>query len=404
MRCFQPAAQKLPPRSLELAGVQRGTPPLLIQDQSLLCPILQETFSMYDRMSARELFLRSGVSDRLYSTFLEPVLLALLFVPLEQLSAATALAVLYNYVLAHQPDFDVRWARGSISELIFQPWVKRMKERGVDVRGGMRITGIMTSSSLEGVVARGLTAEASGKALEFQADYVVLALGVKALQAVARSTPDIAGLDMFRRLNNFEGVSVMAVRLWFDRRLQMRTPSNVLSGIDPGVGGTFYNLNALQDEYRNATGSVIEVDLYNAALFMGMTDSQIVDEIQHRYLSRFVPQARSAVLVDYSVIKVPNGVTKFSPGSYQWMPTTSTPVSNLFLAGDHISHGPSAHGARGLSQEKALVTGYLAALACAKDAGVKVYPSSNPLDVEPDEAHVAWAKDLLLAARQAGMA
>ena len=60
-------------------------------------------------MSARELFLSSGVSQELYQQFLEPVLLALLFVPLENLSAATALAVLNNYVLAHQPDFDVRW-------------------------------------------------------------------------------------------------------------------------------------------------------------------------------------------------------------------------------------------------------------------------------------------------------
>lgn len=90
-------------------------------------------------MSARELFLRAGVSQRLYDAFLQPVLIALLFVPLEQLSAATALAVLYNYVLAHQPDFDVRWARGSVAETIFLPWVAAIKCAGGRVWGGMKV-------------------------------------------------------------------------------------------------------------------------------------------------------------------------------------------------------------------------------------------------------------------------
>jgi uncharacterized protein with NAD-binding domain and iron-sulfur cluster len=90
-------------------------------------------------MSARELFLRAGVSQSLYQSFLSPVLLALLFVPLEQLSAATALAVLHNYVLAHQPDFDVRWARGSVAETIFRPWVQRIEAGGGRVLGGMKV-------------------------------------------------------------------------------------------------------------------------------------------------------------------------------------------------------------------------------------------------------------------------
>ena len=87
-------------------------------------------------------------------------------------------------------------------------------------------------------------------------------------------------------------------------------------------------------------------------------------------------------------MKVPQGVTKLCPGSYAWMTGTATPVANLMLAGDHIRHGHGSHGARGLSQEKALVTGYLAAAACARDAGIRVPRESRPLDVEPDEAHI----------------
>lgn len=105
-------------------------------------------------------------------------------------------------------------------------------------------------------------------------------------------------------------------------------------------------------------------------------------------------------MTDYAVIKVPQGVTKFCPGSYSWMAETQTPLPNLVLAGDHIKHGPGSHGARGLSQEKALVTGYLAGAACARAAGLRVPKSAAPLDVEPDEAHVAAAKEWLREARK----
>jgi len=50
----------------------------------------------------------AGVSARLYNEFLDPMLLAILFAPGTQLSAAAALDALYYFVLAHQADFDVR--------------------------------------------------------------------------------------------------------------------------------------------------------------------------------------------------------------------------------------------------------------------------------------------------------
>ncbi len=35
-------------------------------------------------------------------------------------------------------------------------------------------------------------------------------------------------------------------RLWFDRRVPMRFPANVLSGFDDTMGSTFFDLNDLQ--------------------------------------------------------------------------------------------------------------------------------------------------------------
>jgi hypothetical protein len=52
---------------------------------------------------------------------------------------------------------------------------------------------------------------------------------------------------------------VMAVRLWFDQRIPLANASNTASGFDADTVFTFYDLNALQDEYRHEKGSVIEV-------------------------------------------------------------------------------------------------------------------------------------------------
>jgi hypothetical protein len=76
----------------------------------------ERTYADYDRMTARELLRGTfGVAPSLYDEFLGPMLLLLMFAPGETLSAAAALDVLYTYVLAHQPDFDVRWCRGTVS-------------------------------------------------------------------------------------------------------------------------------------------------------------------------------------------------------------------------------------------------------------------------------------------------
>lgn len=56
-----------------------------------------ETYERYDRMTARELFVRYGVSERLYEGFLKPLLLVGMFAPPEELSAASMLDTFYFY-------------------------------------------------------------------------------------------------------------------------------------------------------------------------------------------------------------------------------------------------------------------------------------------------------------------
>jgi phytoene dehydrogenase-like protein len=112
---------------------------------------------------------------------------------------------LYYFALAHQPDFDVRWCKGPIGSFIFDPLVQKLKTLGVQILPGRRVQEIL-SAGVQGAAAAGLNpaaaAAAFGKTLAgrvvakgpqgvtetFDADAVVLAAGVPALQQMVRSS------------------------------------------------------------------------------------------------------------------------------------------------------------------------------------------------------------------------
>ena len=70
-----------------------------------LCLGCNQVQRQYDRMTAHDLFIRFGLSDRLVRDFVKPTLLVGLFKPPEELSALVVMELLYYYALAHQVRF-----------------------------------------------------------------------------------------------------------------------------------------------------------------------------------------------------------------------------------------------------------------------------------------------------------
>ncbi len=66
-------------------------------------------------------------------------------------------------------------------------------------------------------------------------------------------------------------------------------------------------------------------------------------------------------------------------------------------AGDWVKQGPGTHAAKGLSQEKAFVTGLQAGNAAARRCGLA--PRARVLPAEPAEPHMAAAKEAARVAR-----
>lgn len=335
-----------------------------------------DAWQRYDRITARELFRQYGVSERLYRESFEPMLLVGLFAPGEQCSAAAALGMLYYFILAHQPDFDVRWCRGTVGAQIFRPWTAAIEAAGgcilpnhpvsdLQVKGD-RVTGVVCGETV------------------FEADAVISAVGITGLKKIVANSPALRQRAEFRDVQNLGAIDVLATRLWFDCKIDIPRPSNACFGFHPTTGWTFFDLNALHDEYRNEPGSVVEVDYYHANQMLDLADNEIIPWVQSD-LSGCIPAFAAANIVDASVIRLPQAVSHFAPGSYRYLLPRQTSLSNLFMSGDWIVN---RHGS--WSQEKAYVTGLEAANAVIRDSGLG--EEAEILPIIPDEPHIQVAR------------
>jgi uncharacterized protein with NAD-binding domain and iron-sulfur cluster len=346
-----------------------------------------EAWRRYDSVTARELFKTFGVSARLYRDAFEPMLLVGLFAPGEQCSAAATLGMLYFFILAHQPDFDVVWCRGTVGEKIFRPWVERIAKAGGKVLANRRVTDVIVDDNnrATGVVC--------GDEV-FDADAVIFSVGITGMKKIVANSPSLQSREEFRNVNNLGGIDVLATRLWFDRKIDIPRPSNACFGFDETTGWTFFDLNALHDEYRDEPGTVIEADFYHANQFLPLETEEIIPIVQ-KYLTTCIPAFGEAKVIDSSVIRLPQAVSHFSPGSYRYMLPANTSFENIFMSGDWII---TRHGS--WSQEKAYVTGLEAANLVISQLGEGT--PATILPVEVDEPHIQGLREINKTVRQFG--
>lgn len=364
----------------------------------------EKTLAKYDRMTAHELFIRCGLSKRLVNDFLRPTLLVGLFKPPEELSAAVTMELLYFYALAHQTSFDVRWLKkGTVGGTLMKPILDRLvDEHGVDVRAACFVEKLkMTDGRITEIACR---KKGSGEQVVLEdLDACVLALGAGGMRAVMKGSPAVAlRCPNLAAAGALRGVDVMSVRLWLDGTVETLTPANVLSNFEGlrGAGGTFFMLDQLQPDLEAlwggevARGSVVACDFYNAGALFPLSDQGIVDLLMKQLLPAAVPAFKDVQVADSYVQRYAGAVSWFSPGSFVSRPRLETSVPNLVCAGDWVRLGEREHGAKGLCQERAFVTGFEAANSLARRGllGEEHSREHEVIAIREDEAQVKLGK------------
>jgi len=124
-----------------------------------------------------------------------------------------------------------------------------------------------------------------------------------------------------------------------------------------------------EDSNRSSTphqdrGSVVAADFYNAGALLPLTDEALVRLLVEELLPAAVPGFRDVKVLDSWVGRFPGTVSWFSPGSFGSRPPLTgagSKLPNVKVAGDWVRMGPVEHGAKGLCQERAYVSGLQAA-------------------------------------------
>ena len=369
-------------------------------------------YRKYDAISALTLFQQLRISDRMIDDFLRPILLVGLFKPPEELSAAVTMELLYYYALAHQDSFDVRWIKSkSIAEHLFAPLSERLQdEHQLQVMGGTLATALKMSTDTRGVRSVETRSVTTGRSsVVDNVDAVVLAVGAKGMGALMANSPVCAALTPeLVRAGSLDAIDVVSVRLWLDRTISVADPANVFSRFSAlkGAGATFFMLDQLQHDTKQALwgdqpeqGSVIASDFYNASAIAELSDQEVVDCLMQDLLPMAQPAFRGAVVVDQEVRRYPRSVSLFSPGSFIQRPPLETSLASVVCAGDWVRMGEREHGAKGLCQERAYVSGLEAANSLLRRGIVKGSNASSGqqhpvLPIRADEPQVLLGRAL----------
>lgn len=352
-----------------------------------------ESWDRYDSISFRDLCVKLGVSKKCYDEAFEPMILTGLFAPGAECSAAAALGMAYFFVLQSQTAFDVQWCRGNIGEVIFDPWVKAMEGAGVNFRTSTRVDGFSIDETSDRISQITCKSE-SGETIDLEVDEVILAVGANALSTLVKFSPQLAKYKDLRRFANLRGTSVLATRLFLDKNLTVPYSANACWGFDRGIGMTMFDIRALHGNdapsVKNAEGAIIEVDYYHSSELILLNDEDLIAKVKSDLDILLGPECRSARVVDAALVRLPNGVNWYFPGSYKDMPDTkSSSVRNLYFAGDIVR---SRHGS--WSQEKAFVTGIEAV-----NVIMRRPLNEGTLPLSADESHVAFGKSVISGAR-----
>jgi Uncharacterized conserved protein len=378
----------------------------------------EEMWNKYDGISFRDLCIQLGVSRRCYEEAFEPMILTGIVCDRGK-SAVLQLPWVWRYffVLKSQNSFDVRWCKGNIGEKIMDPWVKFMMQSttsngdphssgddddddddnthlGVKFLMSTRVVGFRGDGNKGNKISKVIccdnttsqpTAGAAQSSFELDADTVIFAVGGAALNALVRNSPLLAKHDEFRRFANLRGTGVLATRLYLDRFVEIPYSANACWGFDKGIGQTFFDISKLH-AIQGSEGSIVEVDYYHAASLIVMDNESIVKKVKRDLDIMLGYTCQRAQVVDAAIVRLPNAVNWYSPGSYANMPNIqSKSISNVYFVGDIVK---TKHGS--WSQEKAYVTGAEAANVIL---GRPI--DTNIISLSPDEVHVAAGKQLV---------
>ena len=310
-----------------------------------------------DQYSLLEWLRKQGIDDRVNSDIFIAASKALTFIDPDDVSATIPLTAL-NRFLKERYGSKVAFLDGSPTERLCQPMVDYIIERGGEVRLNAPLKEIVVNE--DGTVKEYLLRGLDGAPDEvIKADIYVSAMSVDPLKVMLPQ--QWREIDFFQKLDGLEGVEVINLHLWFDRKL---TDIDQLLFSRSSLLSVYADMSNTCREYADPNKSMLELVLAPAKDWISKSDEEILaatmEELQKLFPQHFTGE-NQAKLLKSKVVKTPRSVYRAIPGRQAYRPTQKTPINNFYLAGSYTMQEFLG------SMEGAVLSGKLAANEITKD-------------------------------------
>ncbi|MEH2192400.1 MAG: 15-cis-phytoene desaturase [Nostoc sp.] len=318
-----------------------------------------------DKYSFLDWLKRQGVDERVTSDVFIAACKALTFINPDEVSATILLTAL-NRFLQERYGSKIAFLDGSPTERLCSPIVDYITERGGEVRLNVPLKEILLNAdgTVKGYLIRGLN---GAEDEVVTADAYVSAISVDPLKVMLPKPWKL--MEFFQKLEGLEGVPVINLHLWFDRKLT--EIDHLLFSRSPLLS-VYADMSNTCREYANPNRSMLELVLAPAKDWIAKSDEEIVTatlaELEKLFPDHFGGD-NPATLLKSHVVKTPRSVYKATPGRQQYRPAQVTPIANFYLAGSYTMQRYLG------SMEGAVLSGKLTAQAISE--ALPVANSSN---------------------------
>lgn len=325
----------------------------------------QQYVENMDKYSLLEWLERQGVDEKVNSDIFIAASKALTFINPDEVSATVPLTAL-NRFLQERYGSKVAFLDGSPTERLCQPMVNYITARGGEVHLNTSLKEITLNpdNTVQSFVMRGHNGAPDQV---ITADAYVSALSVDPLKALIPQP--WREIDYFQKLAKLEGVPVINIHLWFDRKL---------TDIDQLLFSRSDLLSVYADMSNTCRGyasdrSMLEFVLAPAEQWISKSDEEILSATLVE-LKKLFPQHfegdNPTQLLKSKVVKTPRSVYKAVPGCQAYRPDQSSPIANFYLAGSYTMQEFLG------SMEGAVLSGKRAAQAIQRDVSSLPSPST----------------------------
>jgi 15-cis-phytoene desaturase len=284
-----------------------------------------------DKYSLLEWLRLQGIDDRVNSDIFIAASKALTFINPEDVSATIPLTAI-NKFLKQRYGSKIAFLDGSPTERLCQPIVEHFEARGGEIRMEKPLKQIVLNA--DGTVKHFLMRGINGAADEIiVADAYVSAMPVDVMKILMPEPWQ--QIDFFAKMQELEGVPVINLHLWFDRKL---TDIDHLLFSRSDILSVYADMSVACKEYEDPDKSMLELIIAPAKDWIDKSEAEIIAATMTE-LERLFPQHLTgdnpAKLRKSKVVKTPRSVYTASPGRQGCRPTQATPISNFFLAGSY---------------------------------------------------------------------